>query len=337
MNNPDTIKIAYALSTRELAGEPLSATDVDLNQRHRGNLPHVYTLIFQHNLRVDAGEVDLPRVELVTIIYDDPEPPQREFTDLPIECVGICSARLLELRDARNVAQERGDTQEFERLRAAYSVERVRYEQELVDHLQGASVDVVLLDRLMVILGKTYLDNYLGNTLNTHPAILPDLPGDTPTADAHARAGRGGNPWTGVTAHFINRGIDTGPAIAQRECTFVEQGMSVEDVRRTNYRGEGRNFMDAVTTYLSDSDAIELILLRREARMQNGSGGEIRQTARRIARALMRKYGGSFDSHWQRRKEHGLGTGRYQYTAPFGKQATPVHARGPQRIARVAN
>lgn len=148
MSNPDTIRIAYALSTRELAGEPLSATDLDLNQSHRGNLPHVYNLIFQHNLRVDAGEVDLPRIELVTVIYDDPEPPQREFGDLPVEFVGICSARLLELRDARNAAQENGDTAQFERLKSEYSAERVRYEQEFVDHLQGASVDV---DRKSVV------------------------------------------------------------------------------------------------------------------------------------------------------------------------------------------
>jgi folate-dependent phosphoribosylglycinamide formyltransferase PurN len=335
--NTETIRIAYAVSTRELEDEPLSATDNALNASHRGNLPHVYNLMLKHNRQVEAGELDLPRVELAVIIYDDREPPLRDFTDIPVEFVGVCSERLRELRDSRNAAQTAGNETEFARLRAEYGAERARYEQEFLDVLGDAGVDLVMLDRLMVIMGKIYLNEYLGATLNSHPAILPDLPGDTPTADAHARANRGENSWTGVTAHFIDKGIDTGPIIGQRECTEITPGMSVEDVRRTNYQGEGRNFWEAVQNYLSDPDAIDLLKLRRESRELNGSGDEVRRLARRKAKNLIAKYRESFDARWARRKENGLGTGRYQYRAPFGKVQRPQQVAQrvqPQRVRR---
>ncbi len=333
----ETIRIAYAVSTRELDDEPLSATDSALNASHRGNLPHVYNLMLKHNKQVEAGELNLPRVELAVIIYDDREPPLRDFTDIPVEFVGVCSERLRELRDSRNAAA--GNEVEFARLRAEYGAERMRYEQEFLDVLGGAGVDLVMLDRLMVIMGKTYLNEYLGATINSHPAILPDLPGDTPTADAHARANRGENSWTGVTAHFIDRGIDTGPVVAQRECTQITPGMSVEDVRRVNYQGEGRNFWAAVQNYISDPDARELLRLRREARKMNGSGNEIRRLARRKATELLGKYRESFDAHWGRRRENGLGTGAYQYRAPFGKMQRPVVAQRvePRRMRRAVH
>ena len=332
----ETIRIAYAVSTRELEDEPLSATDNALNESHRGNLPHVYNLMLKHNLQVEAGEVDLPRVELAVIIYDDREPPLRNFTDIPVEFVGICSEQLRCLRDSRNAAQAAGNAEEFARLRAEYGAERVRYEQEFLDVLGDAGVDLVMLDRLMVIMGKTYLNEYLGATLNSHPAILPDLPGDTPTADARARAASGENSWTGVTAHFIDKGIDTGPIVRQRECTEITPNMSVEDVRRMNYQGEGRNFWAAVQNYLSDPDARELLKLRRESRELNGAGAEIRKLARRKATELLGKYRESFDAHWARRKERGLGTGAYQYRAPFGKIHRPPVAQRvqPQRLMR---
>ena len=330
----ETIRIAYAVSTRELEGEPLSATDAELNAGHRGNLPYVYTLMLQHNKKVEAGELDLPRVELAVIIYDDAEPPLRDFSDIPVEFVGVCSERLRELRDARNGAHAAENMQEYSRLRLEYGAERTRYEQEFLDVLAGAGVDLVMLDRLMVIMGKTYLDEYLGATINSHPAILPDLPGDTPTADAHARAARGENQWTGVTAHFIDRGIDTGPVIAQRECTRISPDMGVEDVRRANYQGEGKNFWEAVQNYLSDPDARELLRLRRETRGLNGSGEEIRMLARQRANKLLGKYRENFDSHWAGRKGHGLGTGRYRYNAPFGRAQQSAQAVVPQRARR---
>ena len=335
--NTETIRIAYALSTRELADEPLSATDAEMNESHRGNLPYVYQMMVMHNELVESGIVDLPKVELAVVIYDDEDPPMRSFEDIPVSFVGVCSSRMLELRDQRNIAEEAGgrESAEFLRLKAQYARERRRFEGEFLGVVQEAEVDLVMLDRLMVILGRVYLNEYLGNTLNSHPAILPDLPGDTPTLDAWERAQSGENRWTGVTAHFIDRGIDTGPPICQRESTVITPEMSVEDVRRANYRSESGNFWDAVIAYPSNPDARELISLRREARQLNGDGDAARTLARQKAKELVGRHREAFDSHWSRKKVEGLGTGNYRYRAPFGKMNKPVDVPVRARVNKL--
>ncbi len=334
--NTETIRIAYAVSTRELEDEPLSATDNALNESHRGNLPYVYQMMVMHNELVESGVVDLPKVELAVVVYDDEEPSMRSFEDIPVPFVGVCSSRMLELRDQRNAVEEaRGrENAEFLSLKAQYARERRRFEGEFLGVIQEAEVDLVLLDRLMVILGKVYLNEYLGNTLNSHPAILPDLPGDTPTLDAWKRARSGENSWTGVTAHFIDKGIDTGPPIYQRESTAITPEMSVEDVRRANYRSESGNFWDAVVTYLSNPDARELISLRREARQLNGDGDVARTLARQKAKELVGRHREAFDSHWSRKRGEGLGTGSYRYRAPFGRMNKPVDVPVRTRLNR---
>src|SRR5690606_15444032 len=65
----------------------------------------------------------------------------------------------------------------------------------------------------MRIVGPTLLGAYEGRIVNIHPSLLPDFPGKDAIGDAF-RAGVGK---TGVTVHYIDEGIDTGPIIAQEE------------------------------------------------------------------------------------------------------------------------
>jgi phosphoribosylaminoimidazolecarboxamide formyltransferase/IMP cyclohydrolase len=47
--------------------------------------------------------------------------------------------------------------------------------------------------------------------VNTHPALLPAFPGAHALRDALAAGVRS----TGVTVHWVDEGVDTGPVIAQ--------------------------------------------------------------------------------------------------------------------------
>lgn len=49
--------------------------------------------------------------------------------------------------------------------------------------------------------------------INVHPSLLPAFPGK----DAIGQALAAGVTKTGVTIHYIDEGIDTGPIIAQQE------------------------------------------------------------------------------------------------------------------------
>lgn len=86
------------------------------------------------------------------------------------------------------------------------------YERELVTVLKKARVQWIFLAGYMRIVGSYLLHAYQGKIVNIHPSLLPDFPGK----DAITQAFAAKVDKTGVTIHFIDEGIDTGPIIAQQ-------------------------------------------------------------------------------------------------------------------------
>ena len=66
--------------------------------------------------------------------------------------------------------------------------------------------------RLHAAADRTVRRPLRGRVVNIHPALLPDFPG----LDAIGQALEAGVEETGVTVHFVDEGIDTGPVILQR-------------------------------------------------------------------------------------------------------------------------
>ena len=94
--------------------------------------------------------------------------------------------------------------------RAAYD-DRDTYEGVLVDELRLRGVEHVVLAGYMRICGPVFLEAFAGRAINLHPSLLPDFPG----RDAIGDALDAGVTRSGVTVHFIDSGIDTGPVICQ--------------------------------------------------------------------------------------------------------------------------
>jgi phosphoribosylglycinamide formyltransferase-1 len=63
------------------------------------------------------------------------------------------------------------------------------------------------------LIPASVIDAFGGRIFNLHPSLLPMLPGLGSTK----KALRSGASYTGVTVHFIDTGIDTGPVIASRK------------------------------------------------------------------------------------------------------------------------
>jgi phosphoribosylglycinamide formyltransferase-1 len=64
----------------------------------------------------------------------------------------------------------------------------------------------------MRLLSEPFVARFRGRVVNIHPALLPAFPG----LDAIGQALAAGAQETGVTVHFVDEGIDTGPTIVQR-------------------------------------------------------------------------------------------------------------------------
>ncbi len=100
---------------------------------------------------------------------------------------------------------------------------REAYEQEIVQVLEQKKVDLIVLAGYMRIITSTLVEPYYGRMINIHPSLLPSFPGLNATGQAYDY----GVKLTGVTVHYVDGGMDTGPIIAQREVT-IEEGESLE-------------------------------------------------------------------------------------------------------------
>lgn len=87
------------------------------------------------------------------------------------------------------------------------------YEQAIIKELANYQIDFILLAGYMRVITTTLLDEYPMKIINIHPALLPLFPGIHGIEDAY----NAGVTETGVTIHYIDEGVDTGPIIAQQK------------------------------------------------------------------------------------------------------------------------
>jgi len=81
----------------------------------------------------------------------------------------------------------------------------------MADALDAAAVDLVVLAGYMHMLSPRFLARFQDRVINLHPALLPAFPGVHGIEDAL----RYGAKVTGVTVHYVDAGMDTGPLIKQ--------------------------------------------------------------------------------------------------------------------------
>ena len=80
-------------------------------------------------------------------------------------------------------------------------------------------VQLVVLAGYMQLLTPAFLGRFPHAVINVHPALLPAFPG----LDAVGQALAHGVKVFGVTVHYVDEGVDTGPILAQR-CVPVFDG-----------------------------------------------------------------------------------------------------------------
>lgn len=85
-------------------------------------------------------------------------------------------------------------------------------DRAMADWLLDCGVELVVLAGYMQLLSSEFLARFPDRVINVHPALLPAFPGLTPVPDALAY----GAKVFGVTVHFVDGGVDSGPVILQR-------------------------------------------------------------------------------------------------------------------------
>jgi phosphoribosylglycinamide formyltransferase 1 len=90
----------------------------------------------------------------------------------------------------------------------------------MADWIESRRADLVVLAGYMQLLSRTFVGRFRDRIVNVHPALLPAFPG----LDAIGQALDAGVETTGVSVHFVDEGIDTGPVLLQREVAVPPGG-----------------------------------------------------------------------------------------------------------------
>jgi phosphoribosylglycinamide formyltransferase-1 len=93
---------------------------------------------------------------------------------------------------------------------------RSEYDKKIISALTKNGVTpkngLVCLAGFMRIISPEFVKKYKNKIINIHPALLPAFPG----LDAQKQAVDYGAKFSGVTVHFVDSGVDTGPIILQK-------------------------------------------------------------------------------------------------------------------------
>lgn len=105
--------------------------------------------------------------------------------------------------------------------------DKAAYEAAVVEALREKDVEWIVLAGYMRLIGDTLLTAYSNRIVNIHPSLLPSFPGK----DAIGQAMAHGVKVTGVTVHYVDAGMDTGPIIAQQAVDVVDGDREATETR----------------------------------------------------------------------------------------------------------
>jgi phosphoribosylglycinamide formyltransferase-1 len=102
--------------------------------------------------------------------------------------------------------------------RAFPESDRALRDAAMADWLAERGVELVVLAGYMQLLTAVFLARFPNRVINVHPALLPAFPGVRAIEQAVAY----GVKVFGVTVHFVDEGVDSGPVIFQRAVELPE-------------------------------------------------------------------------------------------------------------------
>jgi phosphoribosylglycinamide formyltransferase-1 len=145
---------------------------------------------------------------------------------LPIACVAGNKGGIRALERAENAGLA---ARVFE---LADYADRAARDRDMADWLVLRGVDLVVLAGYMQLLTTAFLDRFPNRIVNVHPSLLPDFPGTSAIDDALAA----GVATTGVTVHYVDEGVDSGPVIRQEPVAVEPRATLVDRIHAVEHR-----------------------------------------------------------------------------------------------------
>ena len=84
-------------------------------------------------------------------------------------------------------------------------------EEDIIKIIEKEKIDIIALAGYMRLLSPMFAEKYKNRIVNIHPSLLPKYPGTHAIEKSYAS----GDKELGITIHYVDSGMDTGPIIRQ--------------------------------------------------------------------------------------------------------------------------
>lgn len=118
---------------------------------------------------------------------------------------------------------------------------REEWDRALTAAVGAYEPDLVVLAGFMKLVGESFLADFGGRTVNTHPALSPSFPGMSGPGDALEY----GVKVTGCTLFVVDAGVDTGAIVAQAAVPVADDD-TVESLHERIKTAERAMLVDSV-------------------------------------------------------------------------------------------
>ncbi len=130
---------------------------------------------------------------------------------------------------------------------------RRAFTKGIVAAVEAHAAETIVLAGFLRILTEEAIERYPNGILNIHPSLLPAFPGTVhaaPDAVAH------GVKLSGITVHYVDRGVDTGPIIYQ-EAVPVLADDTAEALHARIQKVEHRVYPDVIEMHTTGRLRVE--------------------------------------------------------------------------------
>ena len=153
-----------------------------------------------------------------------------------IVCVGSNNPDAHGLERAREAEIDRGV------FAASDYDSREERDRALGDWLDLHRIELLVLAGFMELLGQDFVRRFTGQVVNVHPSLLPAFPG----VHAIEQALEYGVRVMGVTVHYVDEGVDSGPIVLQEAFDAVPYSGDIAAVETRIHEIEHRLLPEAV-------------------------------------------------------------------------------------------
>lgn len=109
--------------------------------------------------------------------------------------------------------------------------------EALIQRLKDENIEMIVLAGFMRMIPPYFLSGFGRPIINIHPSLLPKYPGLHGISDSY----HSGDKTLGITIHYVDEGMDTGPIIAQFTAERADDD-SLEDIEDKIHGLEHANY-----------------------------------------------------------------------------------------------